>query len=56
MEREFKFTFTAKDVDIIAGGLGKLPLEVSQTVFNNLVQQYQAQIPTSPPKEVVKAK
>ena len=43
MEKEFNFTFTAKEVDILAGGLGKLPLEISQAVFNKLVQTYQIQ-------------
>lgn len=43
MEKEFNFTFTGKEVDILAGGLGKLPLEISQAVFNKLVQTYQAQ-------------
>lgn len=44
MEKEFKFAFTAKEVDVLAGGLGKLPLEISQVVFGKLVQQYQAQV------------
>ena len=43
MEPLFKFEFTAKEIDILAGGLGKLPLEVSQSVFNRLIQQYQEQ-------------
>ncbi len=53
---KFTLIFEGAAVDILGAGLGKLPLEVSGPVFNDLVAQVEQQ-KAAPPKlqEVPKA-
>lgn len=47
-ERRFNLSLTEQEINIVLKGLGKLPLEESQPVYGNIIQQAQAQL--QPPK------
>lgn len=51
-DRRFNLSLTGQEIDIILQGLNELPKKTSESVYNNIIQQAQAQL--APPKPLPK--